>query len=108
MVVHDWTRRLDANPEPVVRPMPKDRIGLKKGDLCLLPSARLVDDFVRAIPKGKAISLADMRATLAPTQGRRHLPCPSRLSPAHGGGGRLRGARRWCAFAQHHAGLAGA
>lgn len=78
MAVRDWTRRLDANPEPVVRSMPKDRIGLKKGDLCLLPSARLVDDFVRAIPKGKAVSLLGMRAMLA----RRHKAdgtCPVHL-----------------------------
>jgi len=45
--------------------MPKARIGLKKGDLVLLPSARLVDDFIRAIPKGKRISLLEMRAKLA-------------------------------------------
>jgi hypothetical protein len=74
----DWTAKLHANPEPAVRPMPKARIGLKKGDLCLLPSARLVDDFIRAIPKGKAISLLDMRAQLA----RRHKAagtCPVHL-----------------------------
>ena len=74
----DWTAKLHANPEPEVRPMPKDRIGLHKGDLCLLPSARLVDDFIRAIPKGKAVSLLDMRATLA----RRHKAagtCPVHL-----------------------------
>lgn len=64
----DWTAKLHANPEPEVRLMPKARIGLQRGDLCLLPSARLVDDFIRAIPKGKAVSLLDMRATLA----RRH------------------------------------
>ena len=64
----DWTAKLHANPEPEVRPMPKDRIGLQKDDLCLLPSARLVDDFIRAIPKGKTVSLLNMRATLA----RRH------------------------------------
>jgi hypothetical protein len=64
----DWTDKLSANPEPVVRPMPKARIGLKKGELCLLPSARVVDDFIRAIPKGKSVSLPDMRASLA----RRH------------------------------------
>jgi hypothetical protein len=68
MALRDWTTKLNANPEPEVRPMPKARIGLQKGDLCLLPSARLVDDFIRAIPKGKAVSLLDMRATLA----RRH------------------------------------
>jgi hypothetical protein len=64
----DWNARLSADPEPVVRPMPKDRIGLKKSELCLLPSARLVDDFIRAIPKGEAISLLEMRNKLA----RRH------------------------------------
>ena len=74
----DWTAKLNANPEPQVRPMPKARIGLQEGDLCLLPSARLVDHFIRAIPKGKAISLIDMRATLA----RRHKAagtCPVHL-----------------------------
>jgi hypothetical protein len=74
----DWTTKLNANPEPEVRPMPKARIGLQKGDLCLLPSARLVDDFIRAIPKGKAVSPVDMRATLA----RRHKAagtCPVHL-----------------------------
>lgn len=74
----DWAAKLHANPEPEVRPMPKARIGLKKGDLCLLPSARLVDDFIWAIPKGKAVSLIDMRTTLA----RRHKAagtCPVHL-----------------------------
>lgn len=64
----DWSTKLNANPEPEIRPMPKARIGLAEGDLCLLPSARLVDDFIRAIPKGKSVSILDMRATLA----RRH------------------------------------
>src|SRR5262249_23459121 len=65
MTAKDWTTRLNADPEPKVRPMPKDRIGLKKGDRCLLPSARLVDDFIRAIPKGEAVNVRQMRATLA-------------------------------------------
>lgn len=68
MAVRDWTEQLNRDPEPVVKPMPKARIGLQKGDLVLLPSARLVDDFIRAIPKGKSASLLDMRSKLA----RRH------------------------------------
>ncbi len=64
----DWTAKLNRDSDPVVKPMPKARIGLKKGDLVLLPSARLVDDFIRAIPKGKSVSLPDLRATMA----RRH------------------------------------
>ncbi len=65
MAVRDWTEQLNRDPEPVVKPMPKARIGLRKGDLVLLPSARLVDDFIRAIPKGKSVSLLDMRNKLA-------------------------------------------
>src|SRR4029434_1895155 len=61
----DWTTKLNANPEPEVRPMPKARIGLQKGDLCLLPSARLVDDFIRAIPKGKSVTILELRERLA-------------------------------------------
>ena len=49
----------------MVKRMPATRAGMKKGDLCLLPSARLVDDFIRAIPKGKSVSLFDLRALLA-------------------------------------------
>jgi hypothetical protein len=74
----DWTRKLLANPEPEVRPMPQARIGLEKGNLCLLPSTRLVDDFIRAIPKGRSVRLVDMRAALA----RRHKAagtCPVHL-----------------------------
>jgi hypothetical protein len=65
MAARDWTEQLNRDPEPVVKPMPKARIGLKKGDLVLLPSARLVDDFIRAIPKGKSINLLEMRARMA-------------------------------------------
>jgi hypothetical protein len=63
--MRDWTEQLNRDPDPVVKPMPKARIGLKKGDLVLLPSARLVDDFIRAIPKGESVSLLDMRARMA-------------------------------------------
>ena len=63
--MRDWTERLSANPEPVIRPMPVARIGLSKGDLVLLPSARIVDDFIRAIPKGKAVGILELRNRLA-------------------------------------------
>jgi hypothetical protein len=74
----DWTTKLNANPKPQVRPMPKARIGLKKGDLCLLPSARLVDDFIRAIPKGKSVSILELRKRLA-RQYKAEGTCPVHL-----------------------------
>jgi hypothetical protein len=76
--VTDWTAKLHANPEPEVRPMPKARIGLQKGDLCLLPSARLVDDFIRAIPKGKSVSILELRKRLA-RQYKAEGTCPVHL-----------------------------
>ncbi len=63
--MRDWTEQLNRDPEPVVKPMSTARIGLNKGDLILLPSARLVDDFIRAIPKGRSISLLEMRSRMA-------------------------------------------
>jgi len=68
VAIGDWTAKLNQDPEPVVKRMPATRAGMKKGDLILLPSARLVDDFIRAIPRGKSVSLLDLRATMA----RRH------------------------------------
>lgn len=78
MAVCDWTERLNANPEPEVRRMPATRAGMTKGDLVLLPSARLVDDFIRAIPKGKAVSILDMRDKLA-RQHKADGTCPVHL-----------------------------
>lgn len=78
MTMRDWTARLNAKPEPEVRPMPVARIGLKKGDLVLLPSARIVDDFIRAIPKGKAVSIVELRSKLA-RQHKADGTCPVHL-----------------------------
>ncbi len=61
----DWTAKLNQDPEPVVKRMPVTRAGVAKGGLMLLPSARMVDDFIRAIPKGRSVSLLDLRATMA-------------------------------------------
>jgi hypothetical protein len=74
----DLTAKLHAKPEPEVRPMPKARIGLQRGDLCLLPSARLVDDFIRTIPKGKSVSILELRQRLA-RQYKAEGSCPVHL-----------------------------
>ena len=58
--------------------MPVARIGLKKGDLVLLPSARVVDDFIRAIPKGEAITILELRSKLA-RQHKADGTCPVHL-----------------------------
>ena len=65
MAIVDWTQRLQEDPEPVVRRMPVTRAGVKRGQLMLLPSARIVDDAIRVIPKGKCLTLLELRAKLA-------------------------------------------
>jgi hypothetical protein len=58
-----------ANPAPhQVKVMAVARAGVEKGGRMLLPSVRLIDDFICAVPKGNFVSNAEMRATLA----RRH------------------------------------
>jgi hypothetical protein len=41
------------------------RAGVEKGGRMLQPSVRLIDDFIRAVPKGEFVSNTDMRKTLA-------------------------------------------
>lgn len=64
-----WIDKL-ANPAPhQVKRMPVTRAGVKKGGLMLLPSARMIDDFIRAIPRRTSVSNAGMRAELAKRHG---------------------------------------
>jgi hypothetical protein len=60
-----WSEKLADNSPPQVKVMPVTRAGVAKGGRMLLPSVRLIDDFIRAIPKGRAIGNAEMRAVLA-------------------------------------------
>lgn len=63
-----WQEKLsDTTPHQLKR-MPVTRAGVKKGGLMLLPSVRMIDDFIRALPRRTSIGNAEMRAELA----RRH------------------------------------
>ncbi len=60
-----WHEKLaDATPHQV-KIMYVTRAGVDKGGRMLLPSIRLIDDFIRALPKGSFVANVDMRATLA-------------------------------------------
>lgn len=60
-----WSEKL-ANPAPhQLKRMKVTRAGVEKGGLMLLPSVRMIDDFIRAIPRGDQMSVAEMRAELA-------------------------------------------
>ncbi|MDY0871819.1 hypothetical protein [Dongia rigui] len=57
-------KRTDPAPHQV-KVMDVTRAGVEKGGRMLLPSVRLIDDFIRAVPTGRSIGNAEMRAALA-------------------------------------------
>lgn len=70
-----WTDKL-ADPRPhEVKPAPIDIAGMKKGQIMLVPTARLVDDFIRRIPKGKSLTPLQARDALADEHGAA-VTCP--------------------------------
>jgi hypothetical protein len=64
-----WTEK-HSDPAPhQIKRMPVTRAGVDKGGLMLLPSVRMIDEFIRAIPKGRTIGNTEMRAELAKRHG---------------------------------------
>jgi hypothetical protein len=73
-----WSEKLDAGRPPEVKPAPIDIAGMKAGQIMLVPSARLVDDFIRTIPKGTSMDVKTLRRRLA-RQHRAEVTCPITL-----------------------------
>lgn len=70
-----WADKLNSTVPHKLKRMPIDIAGMKKGELCLVPSVKMVDDFVHAIPAGVSVSVAEMRKTLA-QQYQAEVTCP--------------------------------
>lgn len=60
-----WTERLNAPAEPVVRPAPISIAGMRAGQIMLVPTARMIADFMSAIPPGQSVDTKAMRRELA-------------------------------------------
>ena len=70
-----WTDKL-ADPRPhVVRPAPISIAGMKAGHIMLVPTARLIDSFIRSIPRGISMNARALRAALAAAYGA-EVCCP--------------------------------
>jgi hypothetical protein len=64
-VRESWSERLhDDRPHVVKRP-PISIAGVRAGQLMLVPSARLVDAFVRRIARGRSLTPQQLRARMA-------------------------------------------
>jgi hypothetical protein len=70
-----WAEKLASTKPHEVKPAPIDIAGMRKGQIMLIPSAKLVDDFIRRIPKGKQIDVRTMRSELARLHGA-EVSCP--------------------------------
>ena len=70
-----WAEKLAKAEEPEVKPCPKKFADLLPGQIMLIPTARLIDGFVRTIPPGQAMDVKQMRAAMAAQNGA-EVSCP--------------------------------
>jgi hypothetical protein len=70
-----WTERLNAPAEPVVKPAPISIAGMRAGQIMLVPTARIIADFMSAIPPGQTVDTKAMRSDLA-TRHDAEVTCP--------------------------------
>ena len=60
-----WIEKL-GDPRPYqVKPAPMDIAGMKKGEIMLVPTAKIVDSFIANIPRGTSMDVKTFRAKLA-------------------------------------------
>ena len=60
-----WTERLNSSKPHEVKPAPINIAGMKAGEIMLVPSARIVAEFIRAIPEGTSMDIKTLRRKLA-------------------------------------------
>jgi hypothetical protein len=60
-----WVEKRDLAKGPEVKKSPKDFADIKADEKMLIASPKVVDEYIRQIPKGKEISLQQMRKDLA-------------------------------------------
>jgi hypothetical protein len=70
-----WTDRLNAPAKVKIKPAPVTIAGMRKGEVMLVPTPKLVDDFIRAIPEGSHVDVVTMRKTLAKAH-KAEVTCP--------------------------------
>ena len=60
-----WTELFNASVDHEIRPLPEGRKRMIPGQKMLYPSAKVVDDTVRSIPKGTSIDRRTLRERMA-------------------------------------------
>ncbi len=70
-----WSDKLRDSKPHQVKPVPINIAGMKKGQVMLVPSARIVEAFIRRLPKGRLLETRELRARLA-RRYRAEVTCP--------------------------------
>ncbi len=70
-----WAEKFESAKPPVVKRLDKNVAGMKAGQMMLIPSPKLIDDYIRSIPEGTSSDLSEMREELANQEGA-ETTCP--------------------------------
>lgn len=70
-----WSDKLRDGGPHQVKPVPINIAGMKKGQVMLVPSTRIVEAFIRRIPKGRLLDTRELRARMA-RRYRAEVTCP--------------------------------
>ena len=70
-----WQQKLDIDQQPQVKKSDKDFAGIRNGQLMLIPTPRMVDAYIRQIPRGKQVDIQTMRRDLA-AENHAEVTCP--------------------------------
>ncbi len=70
-----WSEKLASSKPHEVKPVRTALAGMKKGEIMLVPSAKIIDDFIRTIPLGKSVDVNTLRRKLS-RKYRAEVTCP--------------------------------
>ena len=70
-----WQEKLNVNGQPQVEIADKDFAGIRAGQRMLIPTPRLVEDYILQIPEGQQVAMDVLRRDLAAEQGA-EVTCP--------------------------------
>ena len=70
-----WQQKLDIDQQPQVKKSDKDFAGIRNGQLMLIPTPRMVDAYIRQIPRVKQVDTQTMRRDLA-AENHAEVTCP--------------------------------
>jgi hypothetical protein len=64
-MIANWADKLRDGRPYQVKPVPINIAGMKKGQVMLVPSALIVDAFIRRLPEGRLLDTRELRIRLA-------------------------------------------